>query len=303
MNRQRGLVLGITSVMNSMACMARDPCFSYLHSGRPPFGARLPVSTKSQRQLAARAKIVSQARDRGQEGTGRRDIRVFVGGQQLLHGSTVNFESSQSHYLDKVMRVMEGSHVKVFNGCDGEWWCRMDHFDKKGARGTVTEQRHTFSAGSDVWLLFAPVKGDATEAIVQKATELGRTIVKSIKHERLQSIAVEASEQCERLDVPDLVPLQPLNKLLLNWPSDRKLVVCDETRVGERGTWDTLRALQGEARFAMLVGPEGGWSDDELSGFAEHQAVKIGLGPRILRADTAAIAALTLFQACLGDWK
>eukprot|EP00960_Hanusia_phi_P055972 763116-Hanusia_phi.AAC.3 len=128
-------------MMSSMACMARPPCFSHFHavyaSRRVPLCGRLPLPTKLHRYHAARSRIVSQARDRGQEGASKRDIRVYVGGQQLMDGSTVSFAPSQGHYLEKVMRVMEGSQVKVFNGCDGEWWCRIDHFDKKGARGAV----------------------------------------------------------------------------------------------------------------------------------------------------------------------
>ena len=129
-------------------------------------------------------------------------------------GATVDFSAEQGHYLQKVMRVAEGSEIKVFDGASGEWWCRLDVVAKKSVRGVLTEQRRAMAPEPDLWLVFAPVKGDGTEIIVQKSTELGasrilpvmthRTVVKAVRYDRLCSIAIEASEQSERLSAPDV---------------------------------------------------------------------------------------------------
>lgn len=260
------------------------------------------------------------ARDRGvggEEAVERRDIRVFV--EHALsptEGAHVAFSREQGHYLQKVMRVAEGAEVKVFDGVHGEWWCRLDMLGKKLTQGVLTEQRRSMAAEADVWICFAPVKGDGTEAIVQKSTELGacklvpvltqRTVVKALRLDRLKSISIEASEQSERLSVPEFEPPQPLMTLLRQWPSDRWLILCDETAPENAGSScvEILQALPGDAKYAVAVGPEGGWTEEELEAFKRmEKVVSIGLGPRILRADTAAVAAMTLVQSFVGDWQ
>jgi len=221
----------------------------------------------------------ASGRDRGVGGgeasSSRRDIRVFLRPPlDASAGGTVLFSSEQGHYLRKVMRVTEGSEIKVFDGFCGEWWCRLDFVDKKAVRGVLTEQRREMETEPDVWMVFAPVKGDGTEVIVQKATELGasrivpvltdRTVVKAVRWDRLTHISLEAAEQCERLSAPELEMPQPLAALVADWPSDRWLVLCDETASGRASSAEALQQIPPGSSCAVVVGPEGGWTPKEL---------------------------------------
>jgi 16S rRNA (uracil1498-N3)-methyltransferase len=227
----------------------------------------------------------------------------------------------QAHYLLNVMRVKVGDDLLLFNGRDGEWRARVGEADRRRCRLEVGERTRPQASTPDVELVIALVKRARLEFAVEKATELGarrirlaltrRTQADHTKVERLQAIATEAAEQTGRLDVPEVVAPEKLERILDAWDGSRRLMFCDEAGDDPDAEWGgaagrarpALEALEGVAPWAVLIGPEGGFAPEErdrLRGSAFVTAVT--LGPRILRADTAAIAALTLWQAKLGDW-
>jgi len=216
----------------------------------------------------------------------------------------------QSRYLSQVMRLKIGDSLLVFNGVDGEWRCVIAEVLKKGLVLRVEEAVRPQAAGPDVELLISVVKKSALEFAVEKATELGarrvrlvvthRTQTQHVRMDRLDAIAIEAAEQTGRLDVPMIDAPAKLGALLDDWDPARRLMFCDET--GGAPAFAALTAA-GPGPWAILIGPEGGFAPEErerLMGLPFTTAVS--LGPRILRADTAAIAALTLWQAAIGDW-
>ncbi len=252
-------------------------------------------------------------------------IRICVDAP-LAEGEIVSLTGGQVHYLRSVMRRGIGDDVHVFNARDGEFAAQITHLDKKAGEVRVEEQLRAPAVEPDLWLLNAPVKRAAFELIAQKATELGisklvpviteRTVVSRVNEERLKAITMEAAEQCERLSVPTIATAQKLTTVLDDWPQDRRLVYCDEAGDDPEREWggpagragpiiDTLAAFQGNSSpWALLIGPEGGFSPAERTHLRELDfVVPVSLGPRILRADTAAIAALALWQAVLGDWR
>jgi len=202
----------------------------------------------------------------------RKDVRIWVGGsnQDLFDGASIVFSEGQTHYLSRVMRIKEGMEIKVFDGFSGEWWCRILDVQRNSVSGEILECRRGMKPEPDVWLLFSPVKGDATETIVQKATELGaskivplstqRTVVKAIKTERLRNIMVEAAEQCERLTCPVLEEEEAkVVDIVGKWPEDRMLILCDETAVSStRETVLNNMYTQSAAdkKAGILIGPE-----------------------------------------------
>ena len=221
----------------------------------------------------------------------------------------------QSRYLTQVMRLKTGDSLLVFNGRDGEWRCVISEILKKGAVLRAEEQMRPQALGPDVDLLIAVVKKSALEFAVEKATELGarrvklvvtqRTQVQHVRMDRLDAIAIEAAEQTGRLDVPMIDEPVKLADLLDGWEagmdSGRRLMFCDETG-GAPVTGAVAEA--GAGPWAILIGPEGGFSPDERERLrALPFTTAVSLGPRILRADTAAIAALALWQAAVGDWE
>jgi 16S rRNA (uracil1498-N3)-methyltransferase len=223
----------------------------------------------------------------------------------------VGLESSQAHYLRSVLRLGPGDEVALFNGRDGEWRARIDTIGKGWASLQLTEQSLPQPVEPDIWLLFAPIKRGRVDFLVQKATELGvsillptttrRTVVERINLVRLGTTAAEAAEQCRRLSVPELRPVQSLEKVLASWPEERRLLFCDEA-----GGPPAIEAMTGQepAPWAILIGPEGGFDPDESQALRERPfVVPMSLGPRILRAETAAVAALSLWQAVLGDGR
>ena len=227
----------------------------------------------------------------------------------LGQGQSVPLSREQAHYLFGVMRLSTGGAVLLFNGRDGEFLARVSEAGKRGGTLVCQEQTRSLQMPPDLWLLFAPIKKARTDFIVEKATEMGAarimplqtdfTNAERIRRDRLQAHAVEAAEQCGGTFVPEVAELQKLAPLLADWPADRKLMFCDEALVGAH---ETL-AGQGGDKWAILIGPEGGFSDAERTRLKAMQAaVPVSLGPRILRADTAAVAAMTLWQAKLGDW-
>jgi 16S rRNA (uracil1498-N3)-methyltransferase len=227
-------------------------------------------------------------------------IRLFVA-PTLAEGAEIAAAPAQAHYLAHVMRRAAGDAVVLFNGRDGEWQARIGTL--RGDRGSfvVTEHLRAQAVDSDIWLAFAPLKRDATDLVVQKATELGvaallpvttaRTNTGRVNLDRLAVIATEAAEQCERLTVPQIRALVDLPTLLRDWPSERRLVVAMERVVAPRAAF-----AAGSAGF--LVGPEGGFTERELDVLRAHPFVEpASLGSLILRAETAAIVGLALLQA------
>lgn len=239
-------------------------------------------------------------------------IRLFVEGA-LQEGLQAGLSAEQCHYLGKVMRRKPGDHIYLFNGRDGEWRARIATMKKKEGACIVEQQTRPQQDCLPLTLAFAIVKRTPLETIVQKATELGvttlqpmrteRTVVKRINFDRLRAIAIEAAEQCERLDTPAVQSVEPLDDVLGRLPETDLLVFCDES--GNGVPPQEIKAIAGTGRCAtILVGPEGGFTEGERARIGCHPgAVALSLGPRILRADTAAISALTLWQAMAGDWK
>ena len=233
-------------------------------------------------------------------------IRLFLD-HPLAAGQPVPLDPDQAHYLFGVMRRGAGDAVLAFNGRDGEWLARVEPSGRKA--GTLVPESRTReqSEPPDLWLLFAPVKKARTDFIVEKAVEMGvarimpvqtdHTNSERIRQDRLQAHAREAAEQCGALWVPPVAPLTQLSRLLADWPAGRRLAFCDEiaTEGGFRGAT--------EGPWAVLIGPEGGFSEAERAQLRRSDFVtQICLGPRTLRADTAAVVALALWQSNLGDW-
>ena len=237
--------------------------------------------------------------------------RLYIDGR-LESGATLELETGQAHYLRVVLRLDRGAAVAAFNAVDGEWLCRLAEAGKRGVLLTVEGQLRSPAPEPDLWLLFAPIKRARLDWLVEKATELGvagllpvwtaRTQPERINLERLHAHAVEAAEQSDRLSVPELRPPEALERVLAAWPVERALIVCDETGAGE----PIAEAVRRHAAMpvALLVGPEGGFDQTELDALAKLSFVtRVGLGPRVLRAETAAVAALAVFQAIAGDWR
>ena len=235
-------------------------------------------------------------------------IRLYVD-QALAPGQPVAVGADAANYLFNVMRLAVGGQVLVFNGRDGEWRAVVTQAGKRGGVLTCIQAVRAQVMPCDLWLCFAPIRKVRTDFIVEKAVELGvsrivpvqtrHTNAERIRQDRLQAHATEAAEQCGATFVPEVADLVALDRLLAGWPAGRQLMWCDEGAAGP------VAPLTGPAGpWAVLVGPEGGFSSEEralLRGRAEIHAVS--LGPRILRADTAAVAALVLWQAALGDWR
>lgn len=240
----------------------------------------------------------------------RPKIRLYVE-QPLGAGQPVSLSQDAAHYLIGVMRQGTGGAVALFNGHDGEWRATIVRAAKRACELLCDAQTAPQQNPPDLWLLFAPVKKARTDFIVEKATELGAarimpvqsdfTNAERIRRERLQAHAIEAAEQCGATYVPPVDPLQSLSRMLDTWPEGRMLFWADEGTVEEGGA-DTLTGCP-PGPAAILIGPEGGFSPDERARLGALPYMRrISLGPRILRADTAAAAAITLWQARLGDW-
>jgi len=237
-------------------------------------------------------------------------IRLFVD-QPLGLGQPVPLNEAQANYLFNVMRLGHGAGVLVFNGRDGEWRAEVAQVGRRSGMLVCKAQTRPLQMPPDLWLLFAPIKKARTDFIVEKAAELGAarilpvqtrfTNAERIRQDRLQAHAVEAAEQCGGTFVPEVCDLQPLERVLDTWPTARRLLWCDEQMVGRSSP---LTGVLAGGPWAILIGPEGGFSEGEQARLrALPQVVPISLGPRILRADTAAVAALVLWQATLGDWR
>jgi 16S rRNA (uracil1498-N3)-methyltransferase len=241
--------------------------------------------------------------------------RLFVEAD-LASGVEAPLSEAQAHYLRHVMRRADGAPLLLFNGRDGEWRATLALRGKKAAAAAVGERTREQAAEPDLWLCFAPIKRARIDMIAEKATELGvallqpmltqHTAVERVNVERLRANAIEAAEQTERLSVPEVRKPVELARLLADWPADRRLLMADETGGGPPIA-EALGALDEPARaapWAILVGPEGGFAAAELAAVRRMKNVTaVGLGPRILRADTAALAALACWQSLVGDWR
>ncbi len=246
-------------------------------------------------------------------------IRLYVD-QPLAPGQAVALSQDQAHYLTGVMRLTAGTPILLFNGKDGEWRSTLTDASKRGAIATCDIQTRPLTLPPDLWLLFAPIKKARTDFIVEKAVELGASRIlpvqtrhtnsDRIRQDRLQAHALEAAEQCGATYVPEVTDLAPLERVLRDWPEGRALLWCDETSAEappsplSGGGMGWGGASLPPAPAAILIGPEGGFSADEAAKLrGKPHVTPISLGPRILRADTAAVAAQTLWQAACGDWR
>jgi 16S rRNA (uracil1498-N3)-methyltransferase len=237
--------------------------------------------------------------------------RLFLE-DDLSERAHVPLPPPQSHYLTAVLRLRPGAQLLVFNGRHGEWRATLAEASKRGTTLTIEAQTRPQDTGPDIDYLFAPLKRSRLDYMVQKATELGvarlrpvitdRTIAERVNSERMRANAVEAAEQCGVLRVPEVAPPVDLAKAIEGWQPDRLIIFCDES--DEEG--DPLRTLSGltPGPIAVLVGPEGGFSPRERESLrAKPYVTALSLGPRIMRADTAAVAVLALVNAVLGDWR
>lgn len=233
--------------------------------------------------------------------------RLFIE-QSLAEGSEVHVTGNAAHYLLGVMRLKEGAPVKLFDDISGEFLATVSSAGKRDLVLTVEAKLRGRENVPDLWLCQALVKKDRFDWIAEKACELGaarfvpvltaRCVVDKVKEDRLRVHMIEAAEQCERTALPEIAPLTKLDALLKHWPEGRNLYFCDE-----RGGVPFGSALKA-APAAILVGPEGGFTDEENAAIRAHPAAKaVSLGPRILRADTAAVASLSIWMAAQGDWS
>lgn len=229
----------------------------------------------------------------------------------LSTGATVTLADAQAHYLVNVLRMAAGDSVLVFNGRDGEWQAELTLVKKRTAVLDVVACTRAQEGGPDLEYFFAPLKRARLDYMVQKAVELGvsalrpvltrRTVAERINLDRMQANAIEAAEQCGILRLPRIDAPLGLDKMLATWPSTRRLIFCDEAATA--AAMETLKALA-PGPVAVLIGPEGGFDDHERDVLRQKSyVVPLSLGPRIMRADTAAVAALTLVNATLGDWR
>jgi 16S rRNA (uracil1498-N3)-methyltransferase len=240
--------------------------------------------------------------------TDKISIRLFVTSPLAL-GAAAELGQEQAHYLKNVMRLSEGDAVALFNGGDGEFRARIDSFGKRAAHLLVEEQLRAQGSEPDIWLVFAPIKRARIDYLIEKATELGasalvpvitrHTNVERLNLERLRAHAIEAAEQSERLTVPRLREPRALDDVLAAWDASRRIMLCDES--GTAPPASVALANQTAERWAVLIGPEGGFAETELDALRKLPFVSpVSLGPRILRADTAALAGLAVLQALRG---
>ena len=231
----------------------------------------------------------------------------------LNAGAEIALDRARSHYLRDVLRREAGASVLLFNGRDGEWQGSIARLAKASVRIAIEHPTRPQQMPPDLWLAFAPIKRDRIDMLAEKATELGcrcllpmftqHTAVTRVNVERLRAHAIEAAEQTERLDIPEIRTPAKLGELLEHWSPARRLIVCAE--FGEaRPIVEALRGMPPDAPYAVMTGPEGGFARSELDALGKLPFVTaVGLGPRVLRADTAALAALACWQAVLGDGR
>ena len=238
-------------------------------------------------------------------------LRLYVNGN-LGAGLGVAASEAQAHYLLHVMRAKAGQRVSLFNGRDGEFSASLSTSSRKAALLAVGARTRAQDAPADVDYLFSPLKHARLDYMAQKAVEMGarrlrpvitrHTQVARVNLERLRANAIEACEQCGVIWTPEIAPVEPLTEALKLWPPERLLVFCDE-EADQASPLNALVMARADGGVGLLIGPEGGFDDDERAAIlSAPRVLRLSLGPRILRADTAAVAALALIQATLGDW-
>ena len=236
--------------------------------------------------------------------------RLYVA-EDLALGRPVELAQERHHYLRHVLRLANEAELLVFNGRDGEWLARLRSEGRRGSALEPIEQKRSQTEQGDLALLFAPLKQARLDYMVQKAVEMGvsalhpvltrRTQVARLNADRMRANAIEAAEQCGILSIPGIAPLAPLPQALAGLEPGRLLIFCDEAAA--RGDPIAVLGALPKRPLAVLIGPEGGFAEDERRLLLARKATaRLSLGPRIMRADTAAVAALALVQACLGDW-
>jgi len=230
----------------------------------------------------------------------------------LRAGAEVELDGEQVHYLLNVLRLKQGDKFLLFNGDDGEWCARLSTVSKKKAQAVLEHQTRAQEEGPDLHYLFAPLKRARLDYMAQKATEMGasvlrpvitrRTVAEKVKTSRLIANTIEAAEQCGILQVPEVREPEKLANVLESWDMTRLLIFADE--VSPSSSPLEVLSAQGPRPLALLIGPEGGFETDERAALlAKPFVLPISLGPRVMRADTAAVAALALVNAALGDWR
>lgn len=237
--------------------------------------------------------------------------RLYIA-DDLRAGGTIEAGREPSHYLAHVLRMREGAELLVFNGRDGEWLARVAEVGKRAVRLSLVERTRPQPPAPDLVYAFAPIKAGRLDYLVQKAVEMGAGVLAPVitRHtqmakigvDRLKANVVEAAEQCGILAIPHVEEPVRLEALLSGWDPERRLIFCDEGAETDNPV-PALQAIR-EPRLGLLVGPEGGFSEEERRQLRALPFVTaIPLGPRILRADTAAVAALAVIQATIGDWR
>ena len=246
-----------------------------------------------------------------------RTPRLFVE-TALAEGGEVPLEREQANYLVNVLRLKPGADVLTFNGRDGEWRAQLAASGKKGAKLGILARTREQTAAPDLHYMFAPLKHARLDYMVQKAVEMGasrltpvltrHTQAERVNLARMRANAIEAAEQCGILDIAEIAEPMKFDAFVRGWAADRVLIFCDE----DAEVKDPVAALSagrgggiaGQLAVSVLIGPEGGFAADERAALLKlPNVIRLALGPRILRADTAAVAALALIQAVLGDWR
>ena len=232
--------------------------------------------------------------------------------EELNIGKTILLDEEQTHYLKNVVKYTINDDILCFDNQNGEFLCKITNIGKKTIQISVQSKTKDYISCPDIWLLFAPLKKDKTDFVIEKATELGvkkiiptitrYTITNNIKTERYIAQSIEASEQCRRTDLPEISSAKSLQDILSNWDTSRTLFFMDET-LQSKPFIEQLKNTK-TSKSAILIGPEGGFSDDELTILRNLPFAKgATLGPRILRAETAVASALSCWQMILGDWS
>lgn len=236
-------------------------------------------------------------------------VRLYYREKLEKAGQSVELDEKQSHYLSNVLRMGVGDTFLMFDGQSGEYEAKITEVKKKSVTAELLQKTREIGNLPDIWLLFAPLKKDKTDMVIQKATELGVSRIipvqtaytnsEKVRLERLKLQAIEAAEQCRRVEIPQIEQAAVLDKVLEKWDKQRILFFLDEKGAGK----NIAEVMKNSPKAAIIVGPEGGFSQDEAKKLRAFSFVKtISLGQRILRAETAAIASLSCWQAINGDW-